>query len=118
MTFQLLEGDDDAECADAGEEWNFSKTRCRRELGGARSLEWDELGGHDLMLTVGASGRPSRIMGSYAIHPSRLQRMGFWRTWACLTSASQAPNTVSARGYSICSLCSLQTEKLKLREDV
>lgn len=33
MTFQLLEGDDDAECADAGEEWNFSKTRCRQELG-------------------------------------------------------------------------------------
>lgn len=38
MTFQLLEGDDDAECADAGEEWNFSKTRCRRELGGQEAL--------------------------------------------------------------------------------
>lgn len=48
MTFQLLEGDDDAECADADEEWNFSKTRCRRELGGGQ----EALGGMSSVVTT------------------------------------------------------------------
>lgn len=39
MTFWLLEGDNDVECADAGKERICSKTRGRLELGGKKSWE-------------------------------------------------------------------------------